>query len=128
MNRLQIAECGMRNADSNSRFRIADFRAVLLLPKSAFRIPQSNMPDWKHIIRTHLDVLRLPPEREMEITEELALHLEGVYEDALAAGLSEAEAEARVVQGYDWRLLECELSRVEQPLAARAFQPTLELI
>src|SRR6266542_5366737 len=86
------------------------------------------MPNWNHIVREHLAVLRLPPEREIEIVEELALHLEAAYEDTLAAGLSTAEAEARAVQGYDWRLLECELSRAEQPLAVRALQPSLELI
>src|SRR5262245_61504853 len=86
------------------------------------------MPNWNHIVREHLAVLRLPPEREIEIVEELALHLEAACEDALAAGLSEAEAEARAVQGYDWRLLECELSRAEQPPASRALQPSLELI
>src|SRR6266508_4016471 len=86
------------------------------------------MPDWNHIVREHLAVLRLPPEREIEIVEELALHLEAAYEEALAGGLSEAEAEARAVQGYDWRLLECELSRAEQPLTKRALQPSLELI
>lgn len=85
-------------------------------------------PNWKQIVREHLAALRLPPEREIEIVEELALCFEAVYEDALAAGLSEAEAEARAVQGYDWRLLECELSRAEQPLARRALQPSLELI
>ncbi|MBO0860400.1 MAG: hypothetical protein J2P21_18365 [Chloracidobacterium sp.] len=69
------------------------------------------MSDWKQIVREHLAVLRLPHEREIEIVEELALHLEAAYEDALADGLSEAEAEARAVQDYDWRLLECELSR-----------------
>jgi len=86
------------------------------------------MPNWNHIVREHLAALRLPPEREIEIVEELALHLEAAYENALAAGLSEAEAEARSVRGYDWRLLECELSRAEQPLAVRALQPSLELI
>src|SRR5215467_6074993 len=86
------------------------------------------MPDWNHIVRKHLAALRLPPEREIEIVEELALHLEAAYEDALADGLSETEAEARTVQSYDWRLLECELSRAEQPLAARALQPSLELV
>ncbi|MGH9837921.1 MAG: ABC transporter permease [Blastocatellia bacterium] len=85
------------------------------------------MPDWKQVVRQHLAALRLPPEREIEIVEELALHLEAVYEDALVADLSEAEAEARAVQSYDWRLLECELSRAEQPLAARALQPSIEL-
>ena len=56
------------------------------------------MPNWNHIVREHLAVLRLPPEREIEIVEELALHLEAAYEDTLAAGLSEAEAEARTGQ------------------------------
>jgi hypothetical protein len=52
------------------------------------------MPNWAHIVRQHLAALCLPPEREIEIVEELALHLEAAYEDALADGLSEAEAEA----------------------------------
>ena len=86
------------------------------------------MPNWNHVVREHLAALRLPPEREIEIVEELALHLESAYEDALAAGLSETEAEARAVQGYDWRLLECELSRAERPVAGRAMRPSPELI
>src|SRR5262247_2421051 len=86
------------------------------------------MPNWNHIVREHLAALRLPPEREIEIVEEQALHLEAVYEDALAAGLSEAEAEARALRSYDWRLLECELSRAERPAPVRAFQPALEFI
>jgi putative ABC transport system permease protein len=85
-------------------------------------------PNWKQIARDHLAVLRLPPEREIEIVEEQALHLEAAYEDALAEGLSEAEAQARAVRSYDWRLLECELSRMEQPLASRAFQPSFEFV
>src|SRR5215475_2499798 len=76
-------------------------------------------PNWNQVVREHLAALRLPPEREIEIVEEQALHLEAAYEDALADGLSEADAEARAVRSYDWRLLECELSRAEQPLAAR---------
>src|SRR5215470_7379852 len=86
------------------------------------------MPDWNHIVREHLAALRLSPEREIEIVEELALHLEAAYEDALADGLSETEAEARAAQGYDWWLLECELSRAERPAPVRALQPSLELI
>jgi putative ABC transport system permease protein len=86
------------------------------------------MPNWNHIVREHLAVLRLPPEREIEIVEELALHMDAAYEGALADGLSEAEAEARAAQGYDWRLMECELSRAERPVTARALRPPLELI
>ena len=33
------------------------------------------MPNWNHIVRQHLAALRMPPEREIEIVEELALHL-----------------------------------------------------
>jgi hypothetical protein len=55
------------------------------------------MPNWNHIVREHLAVLRLPPEREIEIVEELALHMEIAYEAALAGGLSEAEPVARAV-------------------------------
>jgi len=84
--------------------------------------------NWKQIVREHLAVLRLPPEREIEIVEEQALHLEAAYEDALADGLSEAAAEARALRSYDWRLLECELSRAERPLARRTLQPSLGLI
>jgi predicted permease len=86
------------------------------------------MPNWNHIVRERLAALRLPPEREIEIVEELALHFEAAYEDALADGLSEAEAETRAVQSYDWRLLECELNRAEQPLAARALHQPVEFI
>jgi putative ABC transport system permease protein len=100
-------------------------------PKSIRReagISYAMNPNWKQIVRKHLAALRLPPEREIEVVEELALHMEAVYEGALADGLSESEAEARAAQGYDWRLLECELSRAERPAPARALQPSLELI
>ncbi len=72
------------------------------------------MQNWNHIVRERLTALRLAPERELEVVEELALHLEAAYEDALAAGLSATEAAAHAVRGYDWRLLECELGRIEQ--------------
>jgi putative ABC transport system permease protein len=86
------------------------------------------MPNWNKIVREQLAELRLPPEREIEIVEELALHLETAYEDGLADSLSPAEAEGRALRSYDWRLLECEVRRAEQSLAARALQPPLELI
>jgi hypothetical protein len=35
----------------------------------------------------------------------LALHYEAVYEEALTAGLSEAEAEAQALRSYYWQLL-----------------------
>ncbi len=86
------------------------------------------LTDWKQLVRKRLAPLRLPPEREIEIVEELALRLEAAYEDARADGLPESEAEARAVRNYDWQLLECELSCAERPLAELALQPSLELI
>ncbi len=75
------------------------------------------MPYWKRYVREHMAPLALNPEREMEIVEELAQHLEAVYEGALAEGASERLAyERAIVQIADWRLLECELSRVEHPV------------
>jgi putative ABC transport system permease protein len=74
-----------------------------------------DWPNWKDYIRARLALLRLPPERELEIVEELALHFEAVYEDARAQGLSETEAQSHTIQSYDWHLLECELSRIERP-------------
>jgi predicted permease len=80
------------------------------------------LPNWKQIVRQHLAPLRLPPEREIEIAEELALHLEAVYDAALAASASEAEAQAQALRVLaDGCLLECELSRVERPVLTRHF-------
>src|SRR5262245_40103636 len=104
------------------------FRCAGSRRQSQSGLTHTMNPNWKQITREHLAVLRLPPKREIDIVEELALHLEAAYEDALTDVWSEAEAQARTVQSYDWRLLECELSRVEQPLAARTLQPSLELI
>jgi predicted permease len=73
------------------------------------------MPDWKRYVREHLPPLQLDPEREMEIVEELAQHLEAVYEEALANGASERKAyELAAALFADWRLLECELVRGER--------------
>ncbi len=77
------------------------------------------MNEWKQIVRERLAVLRLPPLRENEIVEEIALHLEAIYDDARLEGLSETEAEASAVRSYDWHLLECELSLAEQSQLSR---------
>ncbi|MBI1761614.1 MAG: ABC transporter permease [Acidobacteria bacterium] len=87
------------------------------------------LPDWKHIVRSHLAPLRLPPVREWEIAEELAQHLEAVYEAALLAGATESEAQAQALRMIGaGQLLECELSRAEQPVAVRSLRPSLEKI
>lgn len=76
------------------------------------------MPDWKHYVRHNLAPLKLGPARELEMADEMAQHLEAVYEDALAAGATEQEAYQRATAHIkDWRLLECELIRAKRPVA-----------
>ena len=50
------------------------------------------MADWKEEVSKRLSGLRLAPALEAEIVEELAQHLEQVYERSLKSGASEAEA------------------------------------
>jgi predicted permease len=73
------------------------------------------MSDWKRYVRRRLPPLDLRPEREQEIVEELAEHLENAYQEALARGDSEAVAyEKATAMVVDWRLLECEIAGVER--------------
>jgi predicted permease len=77
------------------------------------------MPDWRAEIRARLAPLRLAPEREAEIVEEVAQHLDDRYREIRASGQNEIDAIA-----VAWRELEQqdvlgrEVSRVErrQPL------------
>jgi putative ABC transport system permease protein len=50
------------------------------------------MPDWNDEISKRLRGLRVSPVNEAEIVEELAQHLEDVYQRACASGASEMEA------------------------------------
>ena len=76
------------------------------------------MPDWREEVRSRLASLRLQPAQENEIVEELAQHLEDVYERSLAMGLS-ASAAKRVALNElaDSNLLPSELKRVHKPYA-----------
>src|ERR1051326_346497 len=51
------------------------------------------MPDWKQIVREHLTGLKLEGSTEAEIFDELAQHLEDRYQELLASGMPEAEAQ-----------------------------------
>jgi putative ABC transport system permease protein len=75
------------------------------------------MPDWKQYVREHLPSLGLAPEREAEITEELAQQLEDCCAEAIANGATEEEA-CELVRGQvpEWGSLAEEICRVEQPL------------
>lgn len=76
------------------------------------------MPDWKKEIARRLSELSLPPAREAEIVEELAQHLDDVYEQSIQRGLTDGQAHQaalRELAGSD--LLAQELHRV--PLKAQ---------
>jgi predicted permease len=73
--------------------------------------------DWKKYVRENLAPLDLGPERDFEMVEEMAQHLEAIYEDALGDGASDEEAFKRAAAHVkDWRLLECELIRARHPI------------
>ena len=50
------------------------------------------MPDWKQQVRSRLGGSGLSPEHEAEVVEELAQHLEDIYERALRGGATREEA------------------------------------
>lgn len=50
------------------------------------------MPDWSNLLRSRLSSLRLRPEREQEIIEELSQHLQERYEDLVSGGHGQDEA------------------------------------
>jgi predicted permease len=50
------------------------------------------MPEWRELVRRQLAELRLKPEREAEIAEELAQHAEDRYKELKLSGESDAEA------------------------------------
>lgn len=56
------------------------------------------MPDWSGEIRRRLSAVRLPPEREAGIVDEVAQHLEDRYQSLLTSGQPAAEAERRAWQ------------------------------
>ena len=72
------------------------------------------MPDWKPEIRRRLAGLRLSPEREAEIVEELTQHLDDRFEEMLARGSTAAEAaHVTLAELSHGGLLTKELRRVE---------------
>jgi len=53
-----------------------------------------KMPDWKAELTDRLNSLRIAPERESEIIDELTQHLEKRYEELLLAGMTADQAES----------------------------------
>lgn len=72
------------------------------------------MPNWDKEIRRRLARLMLAPARESEIVEELAQHLDAVYQELLAEGFSETDAERGALAELSENELLSELKRVER--------------
>jgi len=74
------------------------------------------MPDWKEEVRRRLSRLNLEPAREAEIVEELAQHLDDIYERSVKAGLTEAEAKRVALKELaDTELMQKEMRRSHKP-------------
>jgi putative ABC transport system permease protein len=70
------------------------------------------MPEWKRYIRQNLHLRGLRADSEAEIIEDLAQQLEDAYREALAGGMTAAEALAFAEQHVpDWDSLSRELQR-----------------
>ncbi len=73
------------------------------------------MPDWRQLVREKLAPLRLRPERELEIVEELAQHLEDYHAELLVGGATKAQAERRTLAELSGNeILARELRRLER--------------
>jgi putative ABC transport system permease protein len=83
------------------------------------------MRDFKAFVRQHLSPLALPPQRELDIVEELAAQIEDAYESLVAEGLSDDEAWNRLQrQVPDWKKLRDDLLEAE-PVGVRLAHPGL---
>jgi putative ABC transport system permease protein len=74
------------------------------------------MPDWKKEVKERLAGHRLTPPQEAEIVEELAQHLEQVYERLLKGGATEAEAKETALLELSGDDLLKEIQRSQKPI------------
>ena len=72
------------------------------------------MPDWEQGIRRRLAGLKLAPTRESEIVEELSQHLDDRYQELLADGASDTDAETLLLVELAENELFRELRTVER--------------
>ena len=81
------------------------------------------MPDWRHEIRARLQSLRLQPEREAEIVEEVAQHLDDRFRELCAMGRTDTDAATEAWHELESsEVLSREVARAERP-APRALPP-----
>ena len=79
------------------------------------------MPEWKEEVRKRLSRVNLEPAHEAEIVEELAQHLEDVYQRTLRAGASKREAQSAALKELATDdLLQKEMRRSQTPFKESA--------
>ena len=74
------------------------------------------MPEWTEEVKKRLAGLKLAPTREAEIVEELAQHLELVYERSLKGGATESEAKQNALLELAADDLLNEIQRSQKPV------------
>ena len=84
------------------------------------------MPDWSKEIRERLEGLKVTPEREASIVEEIAQHLEDRYADLVAAGSSPDAARRAALDELAVPDLAPALSRALPPSAPSRLPPADE--
>ncbi len=72
------------------------------------------MPEWNKLISERLGSLNLPPAAQEEVVRELAAHLQDIYEEKIAEGVSETHAlESVLKQVTNWRPLAKNIERAK---------------
>ncbi len=83
------------------------------------------MPDWKAELSERLGTLRIAPEREAEIIDELAQHLEERYDELLLSGSSPEDAERQTrAELSEHEVLARELRGIERRQTPPTFSST----
>jgi hypothetical protein len=73
------------------------------------------MPDWNALVRERLNLAGLRLEEREEVAAELAAHLDDLYEQCRAQGLSESDAISHVISEVsDWRGLAKTIQRAKR--------------
>jgi hypothetical protein len=73
------------------------------------------MPDWQRLVREKLDCAQLPASQRDEIAAELATHLEELFEEQRARGLSQSEAREQALREVcDWNRLNRRIQRAKR--------------
>ena len=74
------------------------------------------MPDWRRIVDENLSVVDLSPRDRAEVEAELASHLEEMFDQYRANGLSETEAARRAQSEIpDWRAFTRRIQKAKGP-------------